>query len=198
MRRDRQASERKILVAAMELFATEGPARFGVNPVARAAGIDKVLIYRYFGDAGALLLAIAQEPALFPDYATIRAQLKSHGGDFAPLHVLEAVADVLRGHSSGRRALLVAGGESLEAPWHRALCLRVAELFEMLIVRGWLPRGDPSLYAGLCAQALCREPHRPGRALAELTALSAGLTVPLASASKPERTTESELPVELL
>ncbi|HPC81855.1 MAG TPA: TetR family transcriptional regulator [Thermoanaerobaculaceae bacterium] len=55
--RDRQASRERILAAVGRLLARDGFASLGVNAVAREAGVDKVLIYRYFGGMEALLEA---------------------------------------------------------------------------------------------------------------------------------------------
>ncbi len=55
--RDRQASRERILAAVGSLLAREGFSSIGVNAVAREAGVDKVLIYRYFGGMEALLEA---------------------------------------------------------------------------------------------------------------------------------------------
>src|SRR5512137_2267848 len=53
--RDREATERRILDAAGRLLARDGFSGLGINAVAREAGVDKVLIYRYFGGIEALL-----------------------------------------------------------------------------------------------------------------------------------------------
>lgn len=56
--RDRAGTERRILDAAQAILTAEGSAGFGVNAVARAAGVDKQLIYRYFGGLDGLLAAL--------------------------------------------------------------------------------------------------------------------------------------------
>ena len=48
--RDSQAMRRRILDAIGAIAARDGLAAVGVNALAREAGCDKVLIYRYFGD----------------------------------------------------------------------------------------------------------------------------------------------------
>jgi AcrR family transcriptional regulator len=47
--RDREATEQAILKAARVVLARDGFQVFGVNAIAREAGCDKQLIYRYFG-----------------------------------------------------------------------------------------------------------------------------------------------------
>lgn len=51
------------MAAAAELVAHAGVAAAGVNAVARAARVDKVLIYRYFGGHAGLLEAVAEAAA---------------------------------------------------------------------------------------------------------------------------------------
>jgi AcrR family transcriptional regulator len=53
--RDRAATEERILTAVGEVLARDGFAAIGVNAIARQAGVDKVLIYRYFGGLPELL-----------------------------------------------------------------------------------------------------------------------------------------------
>ena len=53
--RDRGATEARILAAVGEVLARDGFARTGVNAIAKQAGVDKVLIYRYFGGLPELL-----------------------------------------------------------------------------------------------------------------------------------------------
>lgn len=61
--RDRNATSARILRAASELLAESGFQNFGVNAVARRAGCDKQLIYRYFGGMDGLVEAIGAELA---------------------------------------------------------------------------------------------------------------------------------------
>ena len=53
--RDRAATEERILAAVGEVLARDGFSAIGVNAIAREAGVDKVLIYRYFGGLDELL-----------------------------------------------------------------------------------------------------------------------------------------------
>ena len=53
--RDRAATEERILAAVGEVLARDGFGAIGVNAIAREAGVDKVLIYRYFGGLPELL-----------------------------------------------------------------------------------------------------------------------------------------------
>lgn len=59
--RDRSATEKAILKAAKALLAEEGFQNFGINAVARRAGCDKQLIYRYYGGLNGLVEAIGAD-----------------------------------------------------------------------------------------------------------------------------------------
>jgi AcrR family transcriptional regulator len=53
--RDRGATEARILAAVGVVLARDGFGGTGVNAIAKQAGVDKVLIYRYFGGLPELL-----------------------------------------------------------------------------------------------------------------------------------------------
>lgn len=53
--RDREATQARLLAAVGAVLARDGFAALGVNAVAKEAGVDKVLIYRYFGGLPELL-----------------------------------------------------------------------------------------------------------------------------------------------
>lgn len=55
MSRNKEVTKQRLLDAAGRILATQGFAGIGVNALAREAGVDKVLIYRYFGDLDGLL-----------------------------------------------------------------------------------------------------------------------------------------------
>ncbi|MEQ1755189.1 MAG: TetR/AcrR family transcriptional regulator [Micropepsaceae bacterium] len=61
--RDRGGRERALVEAAKQVLAEDGFQGFGVNAVARRAGCDKQLIYRYFGGVEGLVGAIGAELA---------------------------------------------------------------------------------------------------------------------------------------
>lgn len=69
--RDRHTTENDLLEAVGSLLTREGFAALGVNAVAREAGVDKVLIYRYFDGMDGLLRAFAESEAFWPDIAEI-------------------------------------------------------------------------------------------------------------------------------
>jgi TetR/AcrR family transcriptional regulator len=68
-RRDPVATRRKLLVAARREFAQSGLAGARVDEIAARAGVNKQLVYHYFGDKDALYLAVLEWV-----YEEIRAQ----------------------------------------------------------------------------------------------------------------------------
>ncbi len=65
--RNRKNTEEKLLDAAGRVLARDGFIKLGVNAVAREAGVDKVLIYRYFGGLDGLVKAYAIQGDFWPD-----------------------------------------------------------------------------------------------------------------------------------
>ena len=59
-RRDPAATQRKLLVAARREFAAQGLAGARVDEIADRAGVNKQLVYHYFGDKDALYLAVLE------------------------------------------------------------------------------------------------------------------------------------------
>lgn len=64
-KKDRLQTEQRILHALELLLLERGFTAVGVNSVARQAGCDKVLIYRYFDGLDGLLLAFAETTELW-------------------------------------------------------------------------------------------------------------------------------------
>ncbi len=65
--RNKEKTREKIINGAIALLTRSGFKDFGINSVAREAGCDKVLLYRYFGDIEGLLKAVAESVKFFPD-----------------------------------------------------------------------------------------------------------------------------------
>ena len=68
-RRDPAATRSKLLIAARREFASSGLAGARVDEIAARAGVNKQLVYHYFGDKDALYLAVLEWV-----YEEIRAQ----------------------------------------------------------------------------------------------------------------------------
>ena len=73
--RDKQITSRRLISAVGSLLAKKGFKGIGVNAVAREAGVDKVLIYRYFGGLEGLIAAFGKEGDFWP------SALELAGGD---------------------------------------------------------------------------------------------------------------------
>ena len=63
--RDRPRTETRILDALGAILLDDGFGALGINAVAARAGVDKVLIYRYFGGLDGLLAAFARHADLW-------------------------------------------------------------------------------------------------------------------------------------
>ncbi|RPI71559.1 MAG: TetR/AcrR family transcriptional regulator, partial [Desulfobacteraceae bacterium] len=59
--RDSEQTRRALINAVGSLLARDGFQAVGVNAVAKEAGVDKVLIYRYFGGLPGLIAAFGKE-----------------------------------------------------------------------------------------------------------------------------------------
>jgi AcrR family transcriptional regulator len=105
--RDRAATERRIFDAARSLLAEGGFQNFGVNAVARRAGYDKQLIYRYFGGLDGLIDAIGADLVNWVE-ARVPAD---HGGRFLLTYgdlmerLIELYAEALKADPLVRRIL---------------------------------------------------------------------------------------------
>lgn len=64
--RDREATRQLLIQAVGKTLAHQGFTKLGVNAVAQEAGVDKVLIYRYFGGMKGLIAAFGQEGDFWP------------------------------------------------------------------------------------------------------------------------------------
>ena len=105
MPRDRQLTTARILAAAESLITRGGVGAVGINAVAEAAGVDKVLIYRYFGGRAQLLRALARERRLWPEieiFAPADGETPALADDLTT--ILIAHARALRAHPLARRA----------------------------------------------------------------------------------------------
>ena len=65
MKRGRLQTEQRILDAVAQVLLEQGYPAVGINAIARQAGCDKVLIYRYFGGFDGLLQAFAETTPLW-------------------------------------------------------------------------------------------------------------------------------------
>lgn len=82
-RRDREATQERLIEAVGSVLARDGFSALGVNTVAKEAGVDKVLIYRYFGGLPQLLATFGEHGLFWPDDEELV------GDDPEALHELE-------------------------------------------------------------------------------------------------------------
>lgn len=66
MARDKEETKARILAAVSKLLAESGFRELGINAIAREAGVDKVLIYRYFDGLPFLLHTFGKEGNYWP------------------------------------------------------------------------------------------------------------------------------------
>lgn len=98
--RNRAATEARLKAAVETLMVEGGFGALTPSAVGRRAGVDKMLIYRYFGGLDGLVEAVVRAPGFFP------GSLELAGGDLAATRALpipQRVAAVTRAYA---RALL--------------------------------------------------------------------------------------------
>ncbi len=89
--RNREATRTRLIEAVGTLLAREGFRALGVNAVAREAGVDKALIYRYFGGLKGLISAFGGHESFWPSVKELA------GGDleaFVRLPIAERAAQM--------------------------------------------------------------------------------------------------------
>jgi AcrR family transcriptional regulator len=92
--KDRDATQQKLIDAVGKLLIEKGYAGIGINAVAKEAGVDKVLIYRYFKDLDGLLQAFALQRDYF---ANIEASEEYQGELSSRQEVLDFGKWIFRG-----------------------------------------------------------------------------------------------------
>ncbi len=91
----------RLVAAVGVVLARDGARGVGVNAVAREAGLDKVLIYRYFGGLHELVSAYALSGAFWPEVDELVA---AGGGDGGEATAAQVLARWLRGFAGALRA----------------------------------------------------------------------------------------------
>ncbi len=70
MKRDKEGTKQKFIDAVGSVILRDGFSAVGVNAVSKEAGVDKVLIYRYFNDLDGLLKAYVMQKDFFTNVAS--------------------------------------------------------------------------------------------------------------------------------
>jgi AcrR family transcriptional regulator len=83
MTRGRLKTEQRLLEALATILLEQGYPAVGINAIARQAGCDKVLIYRYFGGIDELLLAFAETTPLWWEVDEIITESAADCADIA-------------------------------------------------------------------------------------------------------------------
>ena len=101
MARDKEQTRQRLIEAVGKALSEQGFQGLGVNAVARAAGVDKVLIYRYFGGLPELLEAYGASQRFWPsrdevlgrEVEAIRALPRAERVEAVLLGLLEALRE---------------------------------------------------------------------------------------------------------
>jgi len=125
--RSRPRTEEKFQHAVLKLVAEDGCGSLGINSVAKLAGADKVLIYRYFGDFNGLLQRVADSRQWLPSCGEMLEALSGNEED--GLSRLRRIERILSQHIRGdasthqlvrwRRTNICPICETFSEEWHR-------------------------------------------------------------------------------
>ncbi|MDT8284441.1 MAG: TetR/AcrR family transcriptional regulator [Thermovirgaceae bacterium] len=96
--RDREETRGKILEAVGKILAEDGFQGIGINNVSRKAGVDKVLIYRYFGDLPGLLREFASNGDYWPSMKTLIEDAENAEKAPFPLEASDLAIALLKGY----------------------------------------------------------------------------------------------------
>lgn len=101
--KNKDETKAKLIIAVGDVLAEKGFAKIGVNAVARQAGVDKVLIYRYFDDLNGLMTAYAASSEFWPSALEIIGEGDAYDELFARPFA-EMFAEVFRRYANALRS----------------------------------------------------------------------------------------------
>lgn len=118
--RNRASTEESIVNAAIGILSDSGFIGLGINPIAQRAGIDKQLIYRYFGGMDGVIAALGKNVGVWLTDAAEANDRRPPPSSYAELiaRLLDAYIVGLRGSPLVQRLLaweLVQPGPALKA-----------------------------------------------------------------------------------
>ncbi len=128
--RDPERTRAAILAAATEEFTAHGLNGARVDEIAERSGVNKRMIYYYFGDKNGLYLAVLEET-----YANIRnAEIQLHLADRNPVDAMrELVAFTWNYFIAHPEFLSLLGTENLHRAQHLKTSKKIRELHSPLI-----------------------------------------------------------------
>ncbi len=128
--RDPERTRATILAAAMEEFTTHGLNGARVDEIAKRSGVNKRMIYYYFGDKSGVYLAVLEEI-----YADIRnAEIRLHLADRDPVDAMrELVAFTWNYFIEHPEFLSLLGTENLHRARHLKTSKKIRELHSPLV-----------------------------------------------------------------
>lgn len=128
--RDPERTRAAILAAAIEEFTARGLDGARVDDIAERSGVNKRMIYYYFGDKGGLYLAVLEAT-----YADIRnAEMQLHLTDLEPLAAMrELVAFTWRYFIDHPEFLSLLGTENLHRARHLKTSDKIRDLHSPLV-----------------------------------------------------------------
>jgi AcrR family transcriptional regulator len=128
--RDPERTRAAILAAATEEFTVHGLTGARVDEIARRSGVNKRMIYYYFGDKNGLYLAVLEET-----YADIRnAEIRLHLADRDPAEAMrELVAFTWNYFIEHPEFLSLLGTENLHRAQHLKTSKKIRELHSPLV-----------------------------------------------------------------
>ena len=102
-KRNRSQSEQKLILGVHQILLSRGFQAVGINAVAKQAGLNKVLIYRYFGGLDGLLAAYAEKMDPFPKIVYLTEQLIKERDLSAPEQIAAAILESMIDELLGNR-----------------------------------------------------------------------------------------------
>jgi len=102
-KRNRSQYEQKLILGVHQILLSRGFQAVGINAVAKQAGLNKVLIYRYFGGLDGLLAAYAEKMDPFPKIVYLTEQLIKERDLSAPEQIAAAILESMIDELLGNR-----------------------------------------------------------------------------------------------
>jgi len=129
-RRDPAATRKKLLIAARREFASHGLAGARVDEIAARAGVNKQLVYHYFGDKDALYLAVLEW--VYDEIRTQERQLNLGGlpPERAIQKLIESSFDHLARHPD---FILLLNDENRNGARHLRASLKIEDMHSPLV-----------------------------------------------------------------